>query len=100
MQLKQNLVYIALGCMILLSGVVLLISVLAQAPEKSQIVFVSDRDGNWELYVMDVDGQNQRRLTNDTADDFSPAWSPDGRKIAFTSGRDGNDEICYENKEY
>ncbi len=59
----------------------------------SQIAFVSDRDGNPEIYVMDADGSNQRRLTTDSADDRVPAWSPDGTKIAFSSRRDGNWEI-------
>ena len=52
---------------------------------KPQIAFSSVRDGNWEIYVMDADGQNQRRLTNHPAIDFQPSWSPDGQKIAFTS---------------
>ena len=60
-----------------------------------RIAFVSERDGNPEIYVMDVDGSNQTRLTHnftEIKDDF-PNWSPDGRKIAFVSNRDGNPEI-------
>jgi TolB protein len=41
----------------------------------------------------DGQGDNLRRLTDNAASDFAPAWSPDHRKIAFTSNRDGNNEI-------
>jgi Tol biopolymer transport system component len=58
-----------------------------------KIAFVSDRDGNWEIYVMDADGTNQTRLTTNAAIDSNPSWSPDGTKIAFASYRDGNAEI-------
>ncbi|HKU49418.1 MAG TPA: DPP IV N-terminal domain-containing protein, partial [Nitrososphaera sp.] len=58
-----------------------------------KIAFVSDRDGNLEIYTMDSDGSNQKRLTNNAAADDFPSWSPDGSKIAFASSRDGNNEI-------
>lgn len=48
-----------------------------------KIVFTSRRDGNPEIYVMDADGGNQTRVTNDPAPDFNPSWSPDGQRIAF-----------------
>ena len=56
---------------------------------KPQIAFTSGRDGNAEIYVMDADGKNQRRLTHHPADDSLPSWSPDGQKIAFSSYRNG-----------
>ena len=49
----------------------------------NRIAFESVRDGNGEIYVMDADGSNQTRLTNNPADDWLPAWSPDGSRIAF-----------------
>jgi TolB protein len=58
-----------------------------------RIAFVSERDGNQEIYVMNGDGSNVTRLTNHWARDDSPVWSPDGQQIAFNSNRDGNEEI-------
>ncbi len=59
----------------------------------NKIAFVSDRDGQKEIYVMNADGGNQIRLTNNPAEDTLPAWSPDGRQIVFVSDRDGNPEL-------
>jgi Tol biopolymer transport system component len=58
-----------------------------------RVAFVSDRDGNYEIYTMSTDGRHLARLTNHSASDIDPAWSPDGQRIAFVSKRDGNDEI-------
>ena len=67
-------------------------------PLTGRIAFNSDRDGNWDVYVMDADGSNATRLTNHPGLDSTsaPTWSPDGRRIAFTSyhGRyGGNGEV-------
>ncbi len=53
------------------------------SPDGAQLVYVSDRDGNKELYVTDVAGRQHRRLTNNAALDDDPNWSPDGQWIVF-----------------
>ena len=64
------------------------------SPDGQQIAFTSNRDGNFEIYVMPAAGDPEpTRLTNNAAFDGTPAWSPDGTRIAFTSERDGNSEI-------
>jgi TolB protein len=55
----------------------------------SKIVFISNRDGNDELYMMDYDGYNQTRITYNTIKDYMPAWSADGKSVAYTSYRQG-----------
>lgn len=54
---------------------------------QSKITFISDRDGNKELYMMDYDGFNPVRLTFNETVDYMPGWSTDGKKIAYTSYR-------------
>ena len=56
----------------------------------TKIAFYSNRDGNGEIYVMNVDGTNPVNLTNNAAFDYRSAWSPNGTKIAFHSNRNGN----------
>jgi len=74
-------------------------------PAKSstgRIAFTSERDGNAEIYVIEVDGFKQVNLTNSSSADYWPQWSPDGSKIAFHSYKSSeskNAEIFVMNSE-
>jgi len=57
------------------------------------IVFQSNRDGDFEIFVMDLDGSNQIQLTDNQVDDNYPVVTLDGSKILFETYRDGNWEI-------
>jgi Tol biopolymer transport system component len=63
-----------------------------------KIAFISDRDGNVEVYIMNADGANQTNLTNNPANDFSPSWSPDGTELVFISTRDDSNGEIYKMK--
>jgi hypothetical protein len=63
------------------------------------VVFVSDRDGNLEIYITDATGTNQTNLTNHPAEDMEPSLSPDCTRIAFVSNRDGNREVYTMNRD-
>ena len=44
--------------------------------KETKIAFISSRDENFEIYVMNADGSEQKRLTNNPANDMNPCWSP------------------------
>jgi Tol biopolymer transport system component/Flp pilus assembly protein TadD len=61
----------------------------APAASGSRIAFMSERDGNWEIYVVNDAGSGLKRLTNSNANDGLPTWSPDGEFIATVSDEGG-----------
>jgi Tol biopolymer transport system component len=63
------------------------------SPDGQRIVFVSNRDGNENIYVMDANGSNEHALTTNLASDTQPEWSPDGEWIAFLSERSGHVDL-------
>ena len=66
----------------------------AWAPDGDTLAYVSNRDGNPEIYVVETDDDNPPlRLTTNEAEDSQPVWSPDGKRIAFVSDLHGEGEI-------
>lgn len=63
------------------------------SPDGARIAFASNRDGNSEIYVMNVDGSGVRRLTRHPGIDITPTWSPSGTHVAFVSERGGGKNI-------
>jgi TolB protein len=62
----------------------------AWSPDGRKIAFHRDSGGNVDIYVMNVDGSNVRRLTNTPGPDTLPTWTPDGTRIVFRSVRTGS----------
>ncbi|RYG40495.1 MAG: hypothetical protein EOO01_27200, partial [Chitinophagaceae bacterium] len=63
------------------------------SPDGQKICFQSNRTGDVEIFVMNLDGSNLRQLTHTPGYDGGPKWSPDGKKIVFPSERDQDPEI-------
>jgi Tol biopolymer transport system component len=66
------------------------------SPDGNKIAFLSNKSGNWDIWVVNADGTNRTQITDNPADDGGDddcTWSPDGKKIAFASNRSGNYDI-------
>lgn len=63
------------------------------SPDGANIVFVSDRTGNYEIWLADADGKNQRQLTAEHGSAGSPRFSPDGKFIAYDAQVAGGSDI-------
>ncbi len=58
-----------------------------------EIAFASNRDGNWNIYAMNVNDKSVRQLTSSSGDDIAPSYTPDGSQIFFSTNRGGNYDI-------
>jgi Tol biopolymer transport system component len=65
------------------------------SPDGETIAYVSDRTGNFEIFLKHVSGGPDIDITNNPADDVQPAFSPDGNQIAFVSSRSGSPELMF-----
>ena len=63
------------------------------SPNGKTIAYYAKIKGNWDVYLIDVDGKNKKRLTTHSGFDGEPSWSPDGAKVAFSSDRSGSSQI-------
>lgn len=65
----------------------------AWSPDGKWIAYSAQQASGSDLFLVNLDGTERRRLTDNKAIDGCPTWSPDGKQIAFFSDRDGNWEI-------
>jgi Tol biopolymer transport system component len=93
---RSTLAAVAVGCVLAASGCG------GSGPSGDDIAFVSSRDGDYAIYLMDADGSGEGRLTDERGDTSTeagvlfqtdPAWSPDATRIAFASAREGSFDI-------
>jgi TolB protein len=64
------------------------------SPDGTQIAFASHRDGNWDLYKLDLNNGQVTQLTDQAGFHAHPSWSPDAKFLAYEEYRDGHFKIC------
>jgi TolB protein len=65
----------------------------AWSPDGARIAFNSDRMGEMNIWVRELAGGAERRVTTGPGGDYQPAWMPDGERLTFFSARGGNSDI-------
>lgn len=65
----------------------------AISPDGEKVAFVRESNGNYDIWMQNVDGGDLVQLTSSQFGDFEPAWSPDGSKLLFVSNRDSGGEV-------
>ena len=92
--MKRHLTYIMFETIRLLAYFLLAANLYVYASDAPSIAFSSNRDGDYDIYIMDINGKNLQNLTNSSTHEFKPAFSPDGQRMAYVSSRhDGYLEI-------
>jgi TolB protein len=66
------------------------------SPDGRQIIFSSNRNGYWDIFLLDIYSGEVSQITNDNNFNGSPTWSPDGSWIAYEKFKDGNLDIYLE----
>lgn len=89
--MKRTIVYILLGTMLFSGSISLLSNV--QASEKSVISFLSNEKGNFDIFIIEMDGRVRERIVTDAMRKSSLTYSPEGYLFAFQSNEKGNPDI-------
>lgn len=61
--------------------------------DQKHVAFTSNRDGNFDIYLLDLSSHVTSTLLSNDADNWGPTWSPNSQRLAFTSNMKGNFEI-------
>lgn len=69
----------------------------AISPDGKRIAFASNREGRWDIYLLDLDSGEITNFSNSVSYSAYPTWSPDGKWLAFEAYRNGNLEIMIRN---
>jgi TolB protein len=63
------------------------------SPDGKRIAYVTNDGGDRDIFVMDINGKNQRRVTSNPARDDYPFWHPDGKRLVYASERQGKFDL-------